>query len=266
VISALAFSATFVGIVVYFRKVGKSRTPEVPVALLFSLLLGIGLGFYAIALAFEGSTWDRLVAGFLGGLPILTGSGLLWILSQRKTPVGNIRVSVGDMVPDFQVLDSEGTQFSAQELKGQRTLFKFYRGSWCPYCSAELKMFESVAADAGVQVVALSGDSVEDAASHKHRDGLSHRLLSDSDLNVIKLFGVEHHKALGADSGETKTILGMPMPMKLKFKSMAIPTTLLVDETGTIRWIDQSDDYRIRAGHDRIVKAVSAVFDGDLNG
>ena len=43
-------------------------------------------------------------------------------------------------------------------------------------------------------------------------------------------------------------------------KTMAIPTTLLVDEEGVVRWIDQTDDYRMRSDPDRVFGAVQEAF------
>ncbi len=48
----------------------------------------------------------------------------------------------------------------------------------------------------GVQVIALSKDTVEEAKIHKSRDGIGIKLLSDEKLDVIRQYGVEHHKAL----------------------------------------------------------------------
>lgn len=99
----------------------------------------------------------------------------------------------------------------------------------------------------GIAVFALSKDDVETAAAHGKRDGLTITLLSDPSLDVIRQYGVEHHKAL--------ELGGRP-----SFKTMAIPTTLLVDESGVIRWIDQADDYRVRSNDDRILEAVKSAF------
>jgi len=41
---------------------------------------------------------------------------------------------------------------------------------------------------------------------------------------------------------------------------MAIPTSLLIDEHGVIRWIDQSDDYRLRSSNERVLQAVREAF------
>lgn len=111
----------------------------------------------------------------------------------------------------------------------------------------------------GVSIVALSKDSVEEAAVHKTRDGLSLTLLADPKLEVIRQYGVEHHKALGSNTGSF-TVGGIPLALTPSFKTMAIPTSLLVDENGVIRWIDQTDDYRLRSDNDRVLQAVKDAF------
>ena len=106
----------------------------------------------------------------------------------------------------------------------------------------------------------MSKDTVDEAAIHKSRDGLKMPLLSDANLGVIRKYGVEHHKALGFSTG-TFTLFGLPLGCTLSFKTMAIPTTLLIDEDGVIRWLDQTDDYRLRSSEDRVLDAVRRAFD-----
>ncbi|WP_077286016.1 hypothetical protein [Cognaticolwellia aestuarii] len=50
--------------------------------------------------------------------------------------------------------------------------------------------------------------------------------------------------------------IAMPLPWKMKYRPMAIPTSLLIDETGNIIWIDQSADYRLRASEAALMSAV----------
>ena len=111
----------------------------------------------------------------------------------------------------------------------------------------------------GVKVIALSKDTVEEAATHKTRDNLSLTLLSDPNLEIIRQYGVEHHKALGFKTGYF-AVFTIPLALTPSFKTMAIPTTLLVDEDGVIRWIDQAEDYRLRSSEDRVLQAVNNAF------
>lgn len=72
---------------------------------------------------------------------------------------------------------------------------------------------------------------------------------------------MEHHKALGQTKNPKFKIGGVPLGLApFKFEAMAIPTTLLIDETGTIRWVDQTDDYRLRSSNQRVMEAVRAAF------
>jgi len=125
-----------------------------------------------------------------------------------------------------------------------------------------LRRFEAIAselAEYGVEVVALSKDTPEEATWHRKRDNLSVPLLCDPKLEVLKDYGAEHHKAVEFSTGKF-TIMGVSLALVPAFKSMAIPTTLLVDEHGTIQWIDQADDYRIRSATDRVMTHVRRVF------
>ncbi len=109
----------------------------------------------------------------------------------------------------------------------------------------------------GVKVVALSKDTPEIARAHRERDGLTYTLLTDPDLAAIKRFGLLHEAGL-----EFFTFWVGPIPLgwPTGFKQMAIPTTLLVDEEGVVRWIDQADDYRVRGDASRTEAALKATF------
>lgn len=111
-----------------------------------------------------------------------------------------------------------------------------------------------------VELLALSKDSPEEAARHRARDGLEMRLLSDPDLAVIRRYGVEHHKAIEFSTGRLQ-LFGVHIALVPSIKAMAIPTTLLIDEAGTVRWIDQATDYRLRSAPDRVLEAVRQTFE-----
>ncbi len=123
-LSLLLVTATWVN---YFRRVPSGNVPARPVGSIAAQ--GAGLVLAALAL---------VVAGFPPGVavPVLAGSAalfaalFLWLLTQRATPVGDLRVAVGDRVLAFTAPRDTGAAFHTDELLGKRTLLKFFRGSW----------------------------------------------------------------------------------------------------------------------------------------
>ncbi|MCK8083655.1 peroxiredoxin family protein [Vibrio sp. 1CM24A] len=255
---------TVLGAMHYFSKVRKNQTPEVPVAFVTSLIVGSIMGIAAIFHISLSIPVSVLVSLPIAMLPIIMTVLVYITLKGSKAPLGDIKIEVGDQLPNFSTTTYFGTRFNNNELDGKRVFLKFYRGSWCPYCSTELKMFEDMKPmfdEFDVKVVAVSNDSPQHAMMHKKRDKLTHTLLSDVDLSMIRAFGVEHHKALGGDSEGVMTVFGLPFPKKMQFKPMAIPTSILVDEHGIVQWIDQSDDVRIRANEERVTAALRNAFE-----
>jgi peroxiredoxin len=114
-----------------------------------------------------------------------------------------------------------------------------------------------------IRVLALSKDTQADIQTHIQRDGIQHvTLLSDPDFKMIRAFGLEHHGAL---EFKTWNVMGIPLGVPIGFKRMAIPTTLLIDEQGIVRWIDQATDYRVRGDETRIKDAIEQVWEKQAN-
>lgn len=74
-------------------------------------------------------------------------------------------------------------------------------------------------------------------------------MLSDRDLKVTDLFGLRNQ---GAHSGP-------PPPMGPK--ALPVPTSLLVDATGTVLWMDQSENYQQRSDPDTVLTALRTNLD-----
>ncbi len=78
----------------------------------------------------------------------------------------------------------------------------------------------------------------------KRRHRLGMIMLSDASLSVVDLYNLRHERGIATT------------PRRGIFRPLAIPTTILVDKDGIVRWIDQTDDYRIRSDAERVLAAV----------
>ena len=90
-----------------------------------------------------------------------------------------------------------------------------------------------------VQIVTLCTDAPEKIREGKKKHGSQAVMLSDRDLSVTRRYGLENT----APKVKPPGVPGLP-----------IPTTILADRDGIVRWIDQADDYRVRSRPQRIVE------------
>jgi peroxiredoxin len=85
----------------------------------------------------------------------------------------------GDQFPRLTITATDGQPF---------TVVLFYRGSWCPYCNAQLRAFERAApalADNGIRVIALSVDDKDTTAELVARHKLTFPVGYGADAEAV---------------------------------------------------------------------------------
>ncbi len=101
--------------------------------------------------------------------------------------------NVGDRMPPFVLKDREGNLVSSDDLlKRGPLVVTFFRGTWCPYCMAELRALSEIADDlrnAGGTIVAISPQAPEQQDAQALA-GVNFPVLYDRDNTVGKMFGL----------------------------------------------------------------------------
>ncbi len=92
-----------------------------------------------------------------------------------------------------------------------------------------------------MQLATLCTDTPEQIRKGMAKHGAKAVMLSDHDLAVTRQYGLENT----APKLKPPGVPGLP-----------IPTTILADAEGVVRWIDQADDYQIRSEPDRVLTAL----------
>ena len=95
----------------------------------------------------------------------------------------------------------------------------------------------------GVRIVAVSVDSPETNREHAGKQGYTYTFLSDEKREVIRRYDLVH--AGGGPTGD-----------------IARPAEFLIDAAGTVRWVNLTDNYRIRPRPDDILKVVDSLSGG----
>jgi peroxiredoxin len=93
----------------------------------------------------------------------------------------------------------------------------------------------------GVKLVTLCTDTPAQIRKGKAKHGVQAVMLSDRELSVTRAYGLEN----------TATALRPP-----GLTGLPIPTTILADAQGIVRWIDQADDYQVRSQPERVLAAL----------
>lgn len=129
-------------------------------------------------------------------------------------------LDVGIKAPDFSLPDENGVNHKLSDYLGKRVILYFYPKDNTPGCTAQACGFSDLypqISEKDAVVLGVSKDSVKSHKNFKEKFNLAFTLLSDSELEVIKLYDVWKEKKLYG-----KVSMGV------------LRTTYLIDENGII--------------------------------
>ena len=129
-------------------------------------------------------------------------------------------LEVGMKAPDFTLPDKDGREVSLSEFAGKRIVLYFYPKDNTPGCTRQACAFAGAYGEfekRGVTVIGISKDSVASHQKFAEKHGLPFILLSDTELEAIKAYGVWQEKKLYG-----KVSMGV------------VRTTFVIDENGII--------------------------------
>jgi peroxiredoxin len=210
-----------------------ARTSRHPVE--YSILSGFGVAL-TMAMSYRyGQT--------AGVIHIWAGFTLIgWLIYLRWYSIfrgrGTRVLKAGSPLPEFRLESLDGHVVSSQSFMAKPHLLLFYRGNWCPFCTAQI---EELAADykrleeSGVSVVLISPQPV------KKNQALAAR------FDVPMVFLRDRHNAAAKQLGIDQK-WGTPMGLQLLGygSDTVLPTVILTNSQGQIIFSDQTDNYRVR--------------------
>lgn len=173
-------------------------------------------------------------------------------------------VLTGTMIPDISLKSIEGDSLQLREMIAQKpAVLIFYRGGWCPYCNrhmAQLQEAHSQLADLGYQILAVSPDNPEYLQASKQEKDLSYTLLSDSDMEASKAFGL----AFKVDSATVERYKNNGMDLEERsgheHHLLPAPAVFLVNPDGLINFQYVNPDYKTRIKSEVLLSAAKAYY------
>lgn len=126
----------------------------------------------------------------------------------------------GTKAPDFTLPDKDGKNVSLSDFLGKKVVLYFYPKDNTPGCTRQACAFAAAYngfKEKNVEVIGISKDSVASHVKFAEKYNLPFTLLSDSELEVIKAYGVWQEKKLYG-----KVSMGV------------VRTTYIIDENGFV--------------------------------
>lgn len=160
----------------------------------------------------------------------------------------SMKLVVGTKLPHFTVRNVEGNLVNSAQLTDKPAILIFYRGNWCPFCSAQIKELISryKQLDAlGVRVVFIAPQPHENTIGISKTYDAKFDFLTDEDNAAARALGIEHKD-------------GLPMGMQvLGYESDTVmPTVIITGKDGKIVWTYETDNYRVRPEPDTFLQVL----------
>jgi thioredoxin-dependent peroxiredoxin len=108
-------------------------------------------------------------------------------------------LQAGEQAPDFELPDQSGEPLRLSDLRGQTVVLYFYPRADTPGCTIQACGVRDRRADyerAGVRVLGVSPDPVEEVAKFADKFDLEFTLLADSDHAVADAYGTWGEKSM----------------------------------------------------------------------
>ena len=152
--------------------------------------------------------------------------------------MANIKIKIGEQIPEFKSVTTQGAEFSLNDLKGSPTVLYFYPKDNTSGCTLEAKSLRDGKEELkrrGYKIVGVSPDSVKSHQNFCAKHELNFTLLADIDHSLAEALGVWQLKKMCG-----KEYMGI------------VRTTFLLDEEARVSHIIEKVDTKDSFG--QIVK------------
>ena len=171
----------------------------------------------------------------------------------------------GAEAPLFTLPDATGNLRSLKDaLHNGNVVLTFYRGSWCPYCNLQLKLYQEILPQIkalNATLIAISPNTPDHSLSMKEKHSLEYEVLSDHDNQTAGKYNIvfsqadhvaEIGKKVGADISVFNGVAKREIP---------VPATFIIDKSGIIRHTFAHGDYTKRMEPQEVLDILSQIND-----
>jgi peroxiredoxin len=218
-----------------------------------------------------GRTVTEQVAAFNEQLAAQAPAEILAVYGAELAGLEEVGVAIavpgpGVPMPDGQLLEINGAATTlAATRNGRPAVVITYRGEWCPYCNLWLKAYQErlmpKLQELGVELIALSPQKPDGSLTMKQKHDLTYSVLSDPGNQISRQLGTLNPPRAD-ETRAADAALGVEVASTNSdgTDDVGMPTVVVVDAAGIIRWIDVHPNYSVRTEPQMILDAVAKVL------
>jgi peroxiredoxin len=173
-------------------------------------------------------------------------------------------VKAGDTVQPFALTEVDGQSLTLEALLEDGPLVLiFFRFAGCPVCNVALPYYNQYLAPElrrlGATLVGVSPQVPEKLRDIKNRHGLNFLIATDADNALGRRFGILY----SFDEASRRVSLESGSPIGdvtgTGTWELPMPTVVIIDQSGTVRFADVSPDWLVRTEPANIIDALKTI-------
>jgi peroxiredoxin len=174
---------------------------------------------------------------------------------------------LGAPIPDAALLDVHGAPTTLNsEIAGRPAVIVLYRGAWCPYCNLALHTYQRELLprlrEHGAVLIPVSPQKPDGSLSMQEKNALEFPVLSDPGNSIARALGVLTTPSTEALAAQQEYGLELTATNADGTAELPMPTTVVLDTAGHVRWRDVHPDYTTRSEPDAILEALEHATEG----
>lgn len=188
--------------------------------------------------------------------------GVVASTAEKVNPLGT-----GDEVPSVEVRNIQGDSLDLRRrCLGKPTVLIFYRGGWCPYCTAHLAEVGGIADNlrkVGFQILAISPDRPRFLKKSAGEQDYDYTLLSDPKARAIRSFGLAFRVGIGTVVSYREKGLDLEKRSGQSHHILPVPAAYLIDQDGIIRYAHWDPNYKERIDGEKLLQIARHLTSSD---
>lgn len=172
-------------------------------------------------------------------------------------------LKVGDTAPDFLLPDVDGRLVSSAELRERGpVVISFFRGDWCPFCTAALRALQTAMPalqSMNAHLLAITPDTRSFPREFQRNNRFGFTILSDVDYGVSLSYGVIFSVPQSYKNYLQEQRVNLSDRHGTKTWMLPIPATFMIDKNSIVRHAFVEPDFTKRDDLQAVFQALKTL-------